>query len=326
VSLDNQNVHLIPFTVQEVKETADTLPYGIKKIEAPCVWETGEKGKGVVVAVLDTGCDVNHPDLKERIIATRNFTREGGSDDVSDGSGHGTHVCGTIGASEDSRGVVGVAPECQMLICKVLESNGSGSIQGIINALEYVRKWTGPNNEKVRVVNMSLGGPDDVPELHRAIQKVVDSGIVICAASGNEGDNDERTHEFGYPALYNETVTVAASDEKGKLAYFSNNSLEVDCIASGVDVVSTYPGGKYARLSGTSMATPHVSGAIALLINRGEKHFNRSLTEAEIYALLVKHTVPLGYKASSEGHGMVRLGYADKVRNLTDFIEKSYCE
>lgn len=321
----NKRFRLIPYKVEDVQTKQDTLPYGIKKVEAETIWAKGEKGKGIVVAILDTGIDTTHPDLMDRIIHTRNFTDEGGVNDVWDGSGHGTHVAGTIGASENNKGVVGVAPECQMVICKVLESNGSGSIEGIINALDYVRVWTGPNNEKVRVVNMSLGGPDDVPELHKAIKRVVDSGIVVCVASGNEGDDDERTMEFSYPALYNEVITVAASDENNKLAYFSNNNLQVDVIAPGVNVVSTYPDRQYAKLSGTSMATPHVTGAVALLIATGEKMFNRTLTDAEIYALLIKHTVRLGYESSSEGHGMIRLGYADKLNDLITFIEKEYC-
>jgi major intracellular serine protease len=321
----SNDFRLIPFKVEEVKTSFDTMPYGIKKIEAQHMWKKGERGKGVVVAILDTGIDMGHPDLKDRIIHVRNFTNEGNKDDVTDGSGHGTHVAGTIAASENDNGVVGVAPKCSLVICKVLESNGSGSIQGIIDALDYISEWEGPNGERVRVANMSLGGPDDVPQLHDAIKRVVDKGIVICVASGNEGDNNEKTMEYSYPALYNEVITVAASDENNELAFFSNNNLQVDCIASGVNVVSTYPGSKYAKLSGTSMATPHVTGALALLINRGEQYFKRQLTEAEIYALLIKHTLTLGYRASSEGHGMVRLGYADKLNHLVCFIEKEYC-
>jgi major intracellular serine protease len=321
----DDKLRLIPYKVEEVKQKNDTMPYGIKKVEASHMWERGEKGEGVVVAILDTGIDEEHPDLVDRILEVRNFTDEGEYWDVTDGSGHGTHVAGTIAASENESGVVGIAPECKLVICKVLESNGSGSIQGIINALDWVRDYTGPNNEKIRVVNMSLGGPDDVPELHEAIKRVVDSGIVVCVASGNEGDDDERTMEFSYPALYNEVITCAASDEKNELAYFSNNNLQVDVIATGVNVVSTYPESKYAKLSGTSMATPHVTGCVALLIGRGEKVFKRQLTEAEIYALLIKHTVRLGYEASSEGHGIVRLGYADKLNELLTFIEKEYC-
>jgi major intracellular serine protease len=322
--MDNR-FRIIPYKVEAVLPTTDTIPYGIKKVEAQNIWQKGEKGKGIIVAIVDTGIDANHPDLKDKIIGGRNFTNEGTPEDITDYAGHGTHVAGTIGAIENGSGVVGVAPECKFLICKVLGADGSGSIDGIIKALDYIRTWQSAEGERVRVVNMSLGGPDDVPQLHDAIKRVVDSGIVICAASGNEGDNDELTMELAYPALYNEVVTVAASDEQNKLAYFSNNNLQVDCIAPGVNVISTYPGNKYAKLSGTSMATPHVTGAVALLIKLGESHFKRLMTEAEIYALLVKHTVRLGYQASSEGHGFVRLGYADKIADLIGFIEKEYC-
>ena len=131
-------------------------------------------------------------------------------------------------------------------------------------------------------------------------------------ASGNEGDADENTLEYGYPALYNECITVSACDENKKLAYFSNNSRQVDVISAGVDVLSTYPESQYAVLSGTSMATPHVAGAIALIINLGEKYFGRTLTESEIYALMAQCCCSLGYKPTSEGHGIIDLTQMNK--------------
>jgi major intracellular serine protease len=324
MSLSEKRMKLIPFTVESIEANAEVLPYGIKQIDAPSVWATGEKGQGIVVAILDTGIDTTHPDLQGRIIDGRNFTDDGSPEDFTDRNGHGTHVAGIIGASEEGSGVIGVAPEVKFLIVKVLGADGSGSYEGIINGIDFATNWVGANGEKVRVMNMSLGGSEDVPEMYQAILRAVAKGIVVCCASGNEGDSDESTSEFGYPGYYNECIEVSASDENFQLAYFSNNNKQVDVIAPGVNVLSTYMNGQYAKLSGTSMATPHVTGAVALLINMGEKQFERTLTESEIYACLVKNTVPLGFRSSSEGHGLVRLSYMNKVRDLLDFVSKNF--
>jgi major intracellular serine protease len=271
---------LLPFEVKSVERTSNEIPYGVNLIKAPELWNTGEKGEGVVVAVLDTGIDLTHPDLADRIIGGRNFTNEGTPEDFMDRNGHGTHVAGTIAATENGSGVVGVAPQAKLLICKVLNRHGSGEYKGITDAIRWATHWKGPNGERVRVMNMSLGGPMHDAEQYSAILEACSKGIIVVVASGNEGDADETTLEYGYPALYNECVTVAACDEGKELAYFSNNSRQVDVIAAGVDVLSTYPTSQYAVLSGTSMATPHVSGALALIINKGEKYFGSTLSES----------------------------------------------
>ena len=197
---------LIPFKVEAFQNTANEIPYGISLMEAPQVWEQGEKGKGVIIAVLDTGIDTTHPDLKDNIIDGKNFTPEGKSNDFTDRNGHGTHVAGTIAASENGLGVVGVAPEAKILAVKVLDKNGAGGYDSIIAGIKYATNWTGPNNEKVNIINMSLGGPYDEPKLEKAILEACSVKVyLVVVASGNEGDNDkkggEETYEFGFPAL-----------------------------------------------------------------------------------------------------------------------------
>lgn len=306
--MKEQTMNLIPFTVESVQAENNEIPFGVSMLQAPELWAKGEKGSGIVVAICDTGIDREHPDLKNQIIGGRNFTGEGSKDDYSDGNGHGTHVAGTIAAQENGMGVVGIAPEAKLLICKVLNSEGSGSYQSIIDGIRYATKWKGKNGEKVRIINMSLGGTYNDSHLYEAILEAVAAGIMVVVASGNEGDANPSTYEYGYPALYNECITVAACDQYKQLAYFSNEHLQVDIIAPGVKIPSTYPKSQYAVLSGTSMATPHVAGALALIIAIGEKQFKRVLTESEIFALLAKCCCSLGYEKSSEGNGLPELG------------------
>jgi len=298
---------LVPFKIESYQNMVSEIPYGVEQLQAPELWAEDEKGSGIVIAICDTGIDQNHSDLKDQIIGGRNFTEEGSADDFTDKNGHGTHVAGIIAAQANNSGVVGVAPEAKLLICKVLNSQGSGDYSSIIKGIKYATNWRGANGEKVRVINMSLGGSYNDPRMYKAILEAVAAGILVVVASGNEGDNDPNTFEYGYPALYNECITVAACDQDRKLAYFSNEHLQVDIIAAGMKVTSTYPTNTYATLSGTSMATPHVSGALALIIAIGEKQFRRTLTESEIYALLVKCCCSLGYKKSSEGNGLPEL-------------------
>lgn len=298
-------IKLIPFEVKEITTKANEIPYGISLCEAPEIWAEGETGKGVVVAVLDTGIDTRHPDLKANIIGGRNFTPEGWSqNNYEDLNGHGTHVAGTIAANGK---IKGVAPDAKILALKVLNRHGSGNYYSIIEGIRYATNWKGANGERVRIINMSLGGSIDEPKLKEAILAACARGIIVVVASGNEGDNNEKTYEYGFPALYNECVTVAACNYAKKIAPFSNNSLEVDVTAAGVDVLSTYPISKYATLSGTSMATPHIAGILALLINLGENKFKREMTESEIFSLLTKVCCSLGYEASTEGHGLPEL-------------------
>lgn len=302
-----KQVILEPFQINEIIQNANEIPQGVQMIQAPVLWEKGRKGEGVVIAVIDTGCQVDHPDLEGRIIGGRNFTKEGDANDISDSNGHGTHVAGTIAAVQNNKGVMGVAPKAKLLILKVLGKSGEGNYQSIIDAINYAIKWRGPNKEKVRIINMSLGGNAHIPKLHEAVIKAVNNNILVVSASGNNGDNDYNTDELNYPAAYNEAVSVGAIDFLKRITKYSNSNNNVDLVAPGNDIISTYLDGKYAKLSGTSMATPHVSGAAALIINMCEAEFGRTLTEAEIYAQLIKRTTTLGLDRRLEGNGMLDL-------------------
>lgn len=322
-----KDVELIPFEINEVYQQQSNIPDGVEMVGAPYLWRQGYQGKGIVVAVLDTGCQSNHPDLRNRIIGGRNFTDDYNSSPTNfeDNNGHGTHVAGTIAADGTGGGVLGVAPQAQLLIGKVLDGEGAGTYEGIIQGIEWALNWEGANGEKVRVISMSLGGPESTDPLHAAIKKAVDAGICVVVAAGNEGDNNEDTFEFAYPAAFNEVIEIGAVDFQKRLAYFTNNNTEIDAVAPGVDILSAYPGSRYAKLSGTSMATPHVAGALALLIQKSEQEFNRPLTESEIYAQLIKNTETLGYRKSSQGNGLVKLDSFEKVNRLLQFMKNEFC-
>ncbi|WP_238594571.1 S8 family peptidase [Caenibacillus caldisaponilyticus] len=319
-------VRLIPYTVEEVVETpTETVPAGVAMIDAPSIWDKSDRGRGVVVAVIDTGCQIDHPDLKDRIIDGRNFTDDynGKADRYEDNNGHGTHVCGTIAANQNESGIIGVAPEARLLVLKALSQDGSGETDWIVEAIQYAVDWRGPDGEKVQVISMSLGGPDDDDALHLAIQNAVKNDILVVCAAGNEGDGRTDTPEASYPGDYNEVIEVGAVDFNRRLAPFSNSNDNVDVVAPGVNVVSTFIGGRYARLSGTSMATPHVSGALALLANLTSSEFGRKLTEPELYAQLVRRTVGLGYDKAGEGNGLVSLGWVDKIEAIVKLLTPS---
>ncbi|WP_020062907.1 S8 family peptidase [Bacillus sp. 123MFChir2] len=308
---------LFPFKIERVIEDIKEIPEGVKMIRAPEVWDTGQKGLGVVIAVIDTGCQKEHPDLRDNIISGKNFSNDGNDDDYSDNIGHGTHVAGTIAAVINGDGVIGVAPEASLLILKVFDVDGYAKNENVIKAIDHAIAYTGPNQEKVRIINLSFGSSQDDPRLHEAVKRAVNANILVVCAAGNEGDNDRSTIEIGYPAAYSESVCVGAVDLNKKITSFTNTNDEVDLVAPGQGILSTFPVGiednnpdskpGYAILSGTSMATPHVSGAVAIIINQSEQDFKRILTEDEIYAQLVKRTVSLGYSKQEEGNGLLIL-------------------
>nr|WP_087990944.1 S8 family peptidase [Bacillus subtilis] len=306
----NGEIRLIPYVTNEQIMDVNELPEGVKVIKAPEIWAKGVKGKNVKIAVLDTGCDISHPDLKNQVIGGKNFTDDDGGkgDVISDYNGHGTHVAGTIAANDSNGGIAGVAPEASLLIVKVLGgANGSGQYEWIINGINYAVE------QKADIISMSLGGPNDVPELEEAVKNAVKNGVLVVCAAGNEGDGNERTEELSYPAAYNEVIAVGSVSVARELSEFSNANKEIDLVAPGENIVSTLPNKKYGKLTGTSMAAPHVSGALALIKSYEEESFQRKLSETEVYAQLVRRTLPLDIAKTLAGNGFLYLTAPDEL-------------
>lgn len=226
-------------------------------------------GKGVRVAVLDTGIDRQHPDLAARIVAYRNFSTGSSDNDVVQ---HGTHCAGVIaGAAKAAGGVrYGVAPAVELVVGKVLNDSGSGYDNDILDAIDWAI------DQGARVISMSLGSARGVGQDYARPYELIaghllgsQPGVLIVAAAGNESRRDlGRISPVGNPAACPSILSVAAADRQSSVAYFSCGSLDgigaVDISAPGVDVLSARPGGGTQFMSGTSMATPHVAGVAAL--------------------------------------------------------------
>lgn len=243
---------------EEDPVSSQELDWGVAEIQADEVWAQ-YTGLGVKVAVLDTGIDIDHPDLQ--VIGGANFDPSVSTYD--DNNGHGTHVAGTIAALDNEFGVVGVAPEASLFGVKVLDRKGSGWISQVIAGID----WAVQN--EMDVINMSLGSDSPDPDLEDALDLAVSAGIIVVAAAGND------TYDIDYPGAYTSTIAVGAINPDRTLAYFSSQGEMLDVVAPGVAIISTYKNGRYKDLNGTSMATPHVAGLAALYI---EKYNGANLT------------------------------------------------
>lgn len=262
------------------------LPWGIDRIDAEKTW-VESTGDQVKVAVIDTGIDTSHPDLKVYGGINTINNRKSYKDD----NGHGTHVAGTIAALNNGVGVIGVAPNAMLYSVKVLGADGSGNLSDIIEGLD----WCINNN--IQVVNMSLGTSEEEDLFHEAIRHVYNAGIFIVAAAGNSGPDD---NTIAYPAKYPEVAAVAASSQFDQIAFFSSRGPEVDLVAPGVNIYSTYRNKSYRKLSGTSMAAPHVAGTAALVLAK-----KGAMTPDELLNHLKETSQDLHFSPDKQGAGLV---------------------
>ncbi len=282
------------------------LDVSVPKIGVPAVWDAGFTGAGVKLAIVDTGIDPTHPDFSGRIVARKNFA--GGSE--NDENGHGTHVASiAAGTGSKSGGKYrGVAPDAQLYIAKVLDANGNGTMSGVMSGVEWAV------TQGAQVLNLSLGseGPCDGTDALSTLcdTAVRDHGVVMCIAAGNEGPG---ASTVGSPGCARLVITVGASSDADAIASFSSRGptgdgrVKPDIVFPGVGIVAAQAAGTqlgqvvepgYISLNGTSMATPHASGAACLLLQA-----KNTLTPAQIKSAFRNTAVDLNQPANSQGAG-----------------------
>ncbi|GKU24950.1 chitobiase/beta-hexosaminidase C-terminal domain-containing protein [Clostridium folliculivorans] len=277
--------------VDNVVKAADTTfsNWGVSDVNAPASWQSGFTGKGIKVAVIDTGA-ATHSDLS--ITGGTNVISGSTTTSFSDDNGHGTHVAGIIGAKGVNGGVKGVAPDASIYAVKALDSSGSGYTSDIISGID----WAIEN--KMDIISMSLGSSQSDTSLQNAVDTAYNSGILVVAAAGNDGNSDGTGTNVEYPANYSSVIAVGAVDSTNTRAYFSSTGSKVEVSAPGVNITSTYLNGSYAQMSGTSMATPFVAGDLALL-----KQKYPSYTNVQLRNLLDSNIVDLGVSGRDSFYG-----------------------
>jgi len=288
---------------------AQETAWGVQRIGADHVWSTNT-GKGVNVAILDTGVDYDHPDLAGNIAGGINYAgswwKDGSTNKLywDDKYGHGSYCAGIVAALNNNIGVVGVAPGARLWVVKVLGDDGYGYISDIIQGLE----WCVDN--RIDIASMSFGAAEYSESLANACNAAYDAGVLLVAAAGNE-----KGGPVIYPAAYESVIAVSATNTNDVIADFSSIGPEVELAAPGVSIKSTYRSGGYAIGSGTSMACPHVAGAAALAWAA-----DPSLTAEQIRIRLRQTAEDLGAAGRDNlyGYGLVNASAASQAADMHD--------
>lgn len=314
--LSVQPVRILKTTAVKTMSVNPTDPlysqqWGLTKIEVQKAWDLGFTGNGIIVAVVDTGVDLNHPDLKDNILSGYNaITGVTGSTTTQDNNGHGTHVSGIIAAEANGVGIVGVAYQAKILPVKALTREGDGTDDCIADGIV----WAADHGAKI--INLSLGSDSEGDILREAIQYASNKGCLIVAAGGNQEDN---LTTIAYPAADPLVLAVTATDSKDQIASFSLPGPQAALAAPGVNITSDYwqNASGYAALDGTSMASPFVAGVAALVWNA-----HPDLSVQQVRIALENSALDLGSSGRDNSYGYGRVDaywairFADKSQSV----------
>lgn len=290
---------------------SDFVDYDMNIIDAPEMWGNiggfCKPGEGVVVAVIDTGVDLDHPDLLANLVPGATFIS--GTSTPDDDEGHGTHVAGSVAAAMNDVGMIGVAPFAKIMPVKVLSASGSGTVSGVAAGI----RWAADNGAKV--INLSLGGSSFTSVQQDAVNYATAKGVLVIAAAGNCGhpvgwqaNNCPGWNSISYPAAFDNAMAVASTANFDVHSTFSTQASYVEIAAPGSSIYSTVPGGGYGTASGTSQAAPHVAGLAAAIWSR-----NPSLTNTQVRQILNSTAVDLGAPGRDIYFGYGRIQALDAV-------------
>ncbi len=309
------------FQVLDVQpsQRREVIDYGVEMVGSPLEWSE-TMGDGIKVGVIDTGIDLNHVDLKGRVKDYANFTTSE-TKSVQDDNGHGTHVAGIVAAERNNVGVVGVAPKADLYIAKAFDKDGYADFDAIAKSISWMI------DRDVDVINMSFSADTSTRQYQQVISRAYQNGITMVCAAGNEGGTASAgENTIGYPARFDQTIAVTAVDTKKRRADFSSIGPEAEIAAAGKDIYSCYSNNSFATLSGTSMSTPVIAGAVALLQAKGLRRYKRKLTPEEIRLLLHIYAEDLGDvgRDNKYGFGLFsfgRINGSDNVRSRSNVAQ-----
>lgn len=296
------NIKLLPHTVEEVfgldVNDPQTKGWEITKLEVDKQW-VKSRGEGVKIGVIDTGCDPDHSDIKENIIGGYNFIQD--NENFFDDNGHGSHVCGTICATDNGRGMVGVAPKSKIYSLKVMDSNGNGKPKAIIKAIEFCIKY------KLDIITMSLGAKNEIKELTKIIEEASKKNILIFCAAGNSGVNED----ILYPARDRNCISIGAIDENFDRTPYTCSGDRLDFLSPGHNIMSILPNNKYGLMSGTSMSNPFAVGCAALYLSYYRQQKSIGLLNRQAIIDIFKNNAlsipnPKYRDAKYQGYGIIK--------------------